>query len=275
MYSQAKKETLRLLNALIIVRIGVWRCVFSLATITFETFERILCQMLSSQGKNAPSNPYPHYSVRLATSRLKNIEIEMYSQAKKEVIQLKAFSELLRQNQSITSQLLRESFCESGEGVRLPRERGWPPGKSGNFRGSLGNFRGSPANFRGTPGLLLNSTVRELPGKSPKSFRGSSGNFRGSRGTSQKLGGAWLPSSDSPNLSPNYEILLGDVNFLGGPASAFPLSRAWLAIRAAIYRSAQGPGPESAPRSAFQCFWAHGSECPKECFLSAFWPFWG
>ena len=25
--------------------------------------------MLSSQGKNAPSNPYPHYLVRLATSR--------------------------------------------------------------------------------------------------------------------------------------------------------------------------------------------------------------
>ena len=35
-----------------------------------ETFELILCQMLSSQGKNAPSNPYPHYKfVRLATSR--------------------------------------------------------------------------------------------------------------------------------------------------------------------------------------------------------------
>ena len=45
---------------------------FSLATIAFETFELILCQMLSSQGKNAPSNPYrtyPHYLVRLATSR--------------------------------------------------------------------------------------------------------------------------------------------------------------------------------------------------------------
>ena len=43
---------------------------FSLATIVFETFELILCQMLSSQGKNAPSNPYPHYLVRLATSRI-------------------------------------------------------------------------------------------------------------------------------------------------------------------------------------------------------------
>ena len=30
----------------------------------------------------------------------------------------------------------------------------------------------------------LSSTVRELPGKSPKNFRGSSGNFRGSPGKS-------------------------------------------------------------------------------------------
>ena len=51
--------------------------------------------------------------------------------------------------------------------------------------------------------MLLSSTVRELPGKSPKNFRGSSGNFRGSPGTFQKLRGARLPPSDSPNLSPN------------------------------------------------------------------------
>ena len=45
-----------------------------------------------------------------------------------------------------------------------------------------------------------------------------------------------------------------------------------LAIPAAIYRSAQGPGPESAPPGVlFECFWAPGSECPQECFLSAFW----
>ena len=61
-------------------------------------------------------------------------------------------------------------------------------GGPGNFRGSLGNFRGSLGNFRGTPGLLLSSTVREPPGKSPKNFRGSWGNFRGSPATSQKLG---------------------------------------------------------------------------------------
>ena len=102
------------------------------------------------------------------------------------MIRVYGTSSLLR---TATSELyVRESFCESGEGVRLPRERGGPPGKSGNFRGSLGNVWGSQGNFRGTPGLLFSSTSRELPGKSPKNFRGSSGNFRGSRGTSQKLG---------------------------------------------------------------------------------------
>ena len=60
--------TLRLLNALNSEDRGL-KVRFSLAMIVFETFELILCQMLSSQGKNAPSDPYPHYLVRLAASR--------------------------------------------------------------------------------------------------------------------------------------------------------------------------------------------------------------
>ena len=60
--------TLRLLNALNSEDRGL-KVRFSLATIVFETFELILCQMLSSRGKNAPSHPYPHYLVRLATLR--------------------------------------------------------------------------------------------------------------------------------------------------------------------------------------------------------------
>ena len=79
-------------------------------------------------------------------------------------------------------------FCESGEGVRLPREMGWPPGKFRNFRGGLGDFQGSLGNFRGTSGLPLNSTVRELPGKSPKNFRGSSGTSGEVRGLSRSSG---------------------------------------------------------------------------------------
>ena len=59
---------MRLLNALKSEDRGL-KVRFSLATIVFGTFELILCEMLSSQGKNAPSNPYPHYLVRLATSR--------------------------------------------------------------------------------------------------------------------------------------------------------------------------------------------------------------
>ena len=91
---------------------------------------------------------------------------------------------------TVTVTHVRESFCESEEGVRLPRETADLRGSPGNFPGSPGNFRGSLGNFRGTSGLLFSSTVRELPGKSPKNFRGSSGNFRGSPGTFQKLGGA-------------------------------------------------------------------------------------
>ena len=64
----AHPPTLRLLNALNSEDRGL-KVRFSLATIVFETFELILCQMLSSQGKNAPSDPYPHYLLRLAASR--------------------------------------------------------------------------------------------------------------------------------------------------------------------------------------------------------------
>ena len=42
---------------------------FSLTTIAFDRESAQMSQILPSQGKNAPSNPYPHYLVRLATSR--------------------------------------------------------------------------------------------------------------------------------------------------------------------------------------------------------------
>ena len=90
---------------------------------------------------------------------------------------------------------IRESLCESGEGVRLPRIRADFRGSPGNFRGSPGNFRGSLGNFRGTPGLLLSSTVRELPGKSPTNFRGSLGNFLpGKSGDFPEARGGLTPS---------------------------------------------------------------------------------
>ena len=71
---------LRLLNALSGEDRGL-KVRFSLATIVFERFELILCQMLSSQGKNAPSNPYHHHLVRLATSRSKPTRKESLAEA--------------------------------------------------------------------------------------------------------------------------------------------------------------------------------------------------
>ena len=61
-------EALRLLNALNSEDRGL-KVRFSLATIAFDRESAQMSQILSSQGKNAPSDPYPHYLVRLAASR--------------------------------------------------------------------------------------------------------------------------------------------------------------------------------------------------------------
>ena len=37
----------------------------------------------------------------------------------------------------------------------------------------------------------------------------------------------------------------------------------------------RGPGLKVPHGVLFEQFWAPGSKCPKECFLSAFWRFWG
>ena len=62
------------------------------------------------------------------------------------------------------------------------------PGKGADLRGSPGKLPGKPGELPGkfgelpgNPWIALKSTVREVPGKSPKNFRGSSG---------KKLGGA-------------------------------------------------------------------------------------
>ena len=61
-------DSLRLLNALNTEDRGL-KVRFSLATIAFDRVSAQMSQILSSQGKNAPSDPYPHYLVRLAASR--------------------------------------------------------------------------------------------------------------------------------------------------------------------------------------------------------------
>ena len=65
----SKRRSMRLLNALNSEDRGV-KVRFSLATIAFDRESAQMSQILSSQGKNAPSDPYPHYLVRLATSRI-------------------------------------------------------------------------------------------------------------------------------------------------------------------------------------------------------------
>ena len=102
----------------------------------------------------------------------------------------------------------------SEEGVGLPRETADLRGSPGNFRGSQGNFRGSLGNFRGTSGLLFSSTVRELPGKSPKTsgeVRETSGEVRG------------LPRSlgEPDSLPVTRQICLQKSNFFGGISRDF------------------------------------------------------
>ena len=51
----------------------------------------------------------------------------------------------------------------------------------GNFWGSRGNFQGSLGKFQGSSELLLHSTVREVPGKSPANSQKGGGNSGRSR----------------------------------------------------------------------------------------------
>ena len=76
----------------------------------------------------------------------------------------------------------------SGEVPELPGKFGELPGKFGKLPGNLW--------------IAVKFHSERTSGEVAENFRGSSGNFRGSPRTSQKLGGAWLPTSDSPNLSP-------------------------------------------------------------------------
>ena len=79
---------------------------------------------------------------------------------------------------------VRESSCESGEGVRLPRERGRPLGKSGKLPGKSGELPGSLGNFRGTSASLLSfsqwENFRGCRRKASGEVRGTSGEARGS-----------------------------------------------------------------------------------------------
>ena len=73
------------------------------------------------------------------------------------------------------------------------------PGTSGEVWGTTRQGWESSGNLW----IAVKFHSERTSGEVAENFWGSSGNFRGSPGTSQKLGGARLPTSDSPNLSPN------------------------------------------------------------------------
>ena len=131
------------------------------------------------------------------------------------------------------------------EGVGLPRE-------SADLRGSPGNFRGSLANFRGTSGLLFSSTVRELPGKSPK----TSGEVRG---TSGEVLGLSRSSRGPDSLPATHQICLqvsADYNRRTNkwnPACANPISRAETKQKSQGRNYIRPPPPLPSPR-----FWPEG-----------------
>ena len=100
----------------------------------------------------------------------------------------------------------QREFLRVRRGCQASQRKGRTSGEVRKTSGEVWGTSGEVGNLQGTPGLLLSSTVRELPGKSPKNFRGSLGNFRGSPGTFQKFGGDWSPPSDSPNFSPTMTL---------------------------------------------------------------------
>ena len=92
---------------------------------------------------------------------------------------------------------IRESFCESEEGVRLPRERGWPPGKFGKLPGKSGELPGKSGKLPGNPWIAVKfhsertsgEVAEKLPGKFGE-LLGKSRDFpeaRGSLTSSQRL----------------------------------------------------------------------------------------
>ena len=99
--------------------------------------------------------------------------------------------------------ILRESFCESEEGVRLPRDAADLRGSPGNFRGSPGNFRGSPGNFR---------EVWETSGEPPPQFHSErtfgevAENFWEVRGTSGEVRGLSRSSGEPDSLPVTRQI---------------------------------------------------------------------
>ena len=90
--------------------------------------------------------------------------------------------------------IVQRKFLRVKRGCQASQKKGLT---SGEVRELPGKFGELPGKFGKLPGnlwkLLLSSTVRELPGKSPKNFRGSSGELPGKSGDFPEAWGSLTP----------------------------------------------------------------------------------
>ena len=100
--------------------------------------------------------------------------------------------------------IYQRKFLWVRRGCQVSQRNGWPLGKSGELPRKSGELPGKSGKLPGNPWIAVKfHSERNFRGVAEK-LRGSLGNLRGSPGTFQKLGVAWLPPSDSPNLSPRF-----------------------------------------------------------------------
>ena len=177
-FGKRQASTLRLLNALNSEDRGL-KVRFSLATIVFETFELILCQMLSSQGKNAPSNPYPHYLVRLVTSRhnhQKNKDLFLPTEPLKS-LEKKGKTLKRTRNSSQGKNIRNSKKTKEGQGSRHLQQSPGPPGR--NRKKSLRDcrFGGLCQSLARPPPCCrsLSGPKYRCPGSVPRSVSGAFG----------------------------------------------------------------------------------------------------
>ena len=88
-------------------------------------------------------------------------------------------------------------------GCQASQRKGLTSGKVWGASAEVGELPGTSGKLPENLWIVVKFHSERTSGEVAGNFRGSSGNFWGSPGTFfQKLGGAWLPPSDSPNLPP-------------------------------------------------------------------------
>ena len=87
----------------------------------------------------------------------------------------------------------RESFCESEEGVRLPRERGRPPGKCGELPGKSGELPGKSGKLPGNLWIAVKFHSERTSGEVAEKLPGKSGELLGKSGDYPEARGSLTP----------------------------------------------------------------------------------